>query len=299
MNTFENNGEQVRRPVASYLRVSTSAQEVQETIGTQRMAVKDYADKNGLDVIKEYEYADDGWSGDTLTRPRLDQLREDAGAKMWNTVLIYDPDRLARRYSYQELVMDELREAGIEVIFTTVSTPKNMEDKILYGVRGLFAEYERMKIGERFRLGKLRKVREGHILTTGPLYGYTYTRTNKDTKEHGYYTVNEVEANVIRDICKWIDVDNMTLRKVVKRLQEDGIKPRKNINGVWNTSTLSTLLRHKALIGEAHYGASYAIVPLRPFKNEKYKQEAQCHKMAKQKTEMIADAAMTFFRRLC
>ncbi|MCK1552696.1 recombinase family protein [Bradyrhizobium sp. 177] len=57
------------------------------------------------------EYIDDGWSGDILARPSLDQLRHDARGNTWQAVLVYDPDRLARRYSYQELVMDELREA--------------------------------------------------------------------------------------------------------------------------------------------------------------------------------------------
>ena len=60
--------------------------------------------------------------------------------------------------------MDELRDMGLEVMFITVPSPKNSEEKILHGVRGLFAEYERAKIRERFRLGKVRKVKEGHVL---------------------------------------------------------------------------------------------------------------------------------------
>src|SRR5882757_9947021 len=81
-----------------------------------------------------------------------------------------------------------LREAAIEIIFVTVSAPKNSEEKILHGVRGLFAEYERAKIAERFRLGKLRKVREGHILTSEALYGYRYIP--KLDGKHGYYEIN-------------------------------------------------------------------------------------------------------------
>ena len=99
-----------------------------------------------------------------LARPALDQLREDAKKKLWQAVLIYDPDRLARRYSFQELVMDELRELGIETFFVTVSPSRNHEDRLMYGVRGIFAEYERTKIAERFRLGKVRKAKEGQIL---------------------------------------------------------------------------------------------------------------------------------------
>jgi len=72
--------------------------------------------------------------------------------------------------------------------------PKNSEEKILHGERGLFAEYERAKIGERFRMGKLRKVKEGHILVSEPLYGYRYIPMRE--KVHGYYEIDEGEAYV-------------------------------------------------------------------------------------------------------
>jgi site-specific DNA recombinase len=109
--------------IAVYGRVSTSNQENEGTIETQLAAVKDFAQKNNYTIVQEY--LDNGWSGDSIVRPALDQLRMDAKKKIWEGVLMYDPDRLARRYSYQELVMDELREADIEVLFVTTSTPKN------------------------------------------------------------------------------------------------------------------------------------------------------------------------------
>ena len=158
--------------IAVYARVSTARQEEEGTIETQLLAVREFAKKNNYNIVKEY--IDDGWSGDMLARPQLDQLRQDAKNKIWEGVLSYDPDRLARRYSYQELVMDELREAGVEVLFVTTPSPKNGEEKILHGVKGLFAEYERAKISERFRLGKMRKVKEGHILVSEAPYGYAY-----------------------------------------------------------------------------------------------------------------------------
>jgi site-specific DNA recombinase len=255
-----------KKIIATYARVSTAKQEEEQTIKNQTEAFKEYAQKNGCIIAKEYN--DEGWSGDILARPGLDTLRQEAKAKIWEAVLIYDPDRLARRYSFQELVLDELREAGIEIIFITVSSPKNSEDKILHGVRGLFAEYERAKISERFRLGKLRKLKEGHILITEPKYGYTYIRKKENT--HGYYVINEEEAKVVKMIFEQV-ADGMTLKKVVKHLQDLNIKPRKSKRGVWNASTLGTLLRHKIYIGEAHWGKSYAIIPEKPFKIEKYK----------------------------
>ena len=269
--------------IATYARVSTSRQEEEQTIQNQISSLKEYAEKNGYTIIRQY--TDDGWSGDTLARPQLDELRQDAKSKQWEGVLIYDPDRLARRYSYQELVADELGEAGIEVMYVTVSAPKNSEDKILHGVRGLFAEYERAKITERFRLGKLRKIREGHILVSEPLYGYSYI-PKKDTV-HGRYVINEEEARVVKMIFSWVANEKLTLRRVVKRLQEMNIKPRKSKRGVWSTSTLSTLLRNEAYIGTARWGSSYAIVPKNPLKHERYKKMKKSSRKIKPKEEWL------------
>lgn len=266
---------------AIYARVSTARQEEEQTIKTQLSAVNELVQKSGLNVVEKY--IDEGWSGDVLARPALDKLRQDAKAKLWQVVVIYDPDRLARRYSYQELVMDELRETGIEVVFVTIASPKNSEDKILYGVRGLFAEYERAKIGERFRLGKLRKVKEGHILVSEPLYGYRYIA--KQDKVHGYYEINEEEARVIKMVFDWIDREGLTLRAVIRRLQELGIKPRKSKRGVWATSTLSKLLQNKAYIGEAHWGSSYAVVPEKPTNKAKYRRIKKSSRRMKPEAE--------------
>src|SRR3989344_3699533 len=200
--------------IAIYARVSTSKQEEDGTIETQLSAVHEYAKKNGHTIVKEY--LDDGWSGDILARPALDQLSQDAKAKLWEAVLFYDPDRLARRYSYQELVMDELRDAGIEVMFVTIAAPKNGEEKILHGVRGLFAEYERTKTAERFRLGKLRAIKEGHIIVSRALYGYNRVPNNGEM--HGYYVINEEEAVVVRKMFTWVADEGLNIRKVVRRL---------------------------------------------------------------------------------
>jgi len=276
--------QKINKLVAVYGRVSTSNQEQEGTIESQLLAVREFAKKNGYIIIKEY--LDEGWSGDTLVRPALDQLRMEVKQKMWEGVLIYDPDRLARRYSYQELVMDELREAGIEVIFITTPAPKNPEEKVMYGMRGIFSEWERMKISERFRLGKVRKVKEGHLLVSQPLYGYKYIP--KDGDKEGYYEINPSESKVVKMLFTWVGNEGLTLRKIVKRLQELGIKPRKSKRGVWNTSTLSTLFRNKAYIGEARWGSSYAVVPENPINKEKYRKLKKSSRRTKPEEEWVA-----------
>ncbi len=275
--------------IAVYGRVSTSNQENEGTIETQLSAVNQFAEKSGFTIVQKY--IDNGWSGDSLARPALDQMRGDAKKKIWDAVLIYDPDRLARRYSYQELVMDELKEAGVDVLFVTIPEAKNDEDKIMYGMRGLFSQYERMKIAERFRLGKVRKAREGHIIVSEAPYGYTFIlkkgkRGDADFLQ-GHYVINEYEAQIVKNIFSWVDDEGLRLRGIVKKLQELGIPPRKSKRGVWNTSTLSTLLRNRTYIGEGHYGASYATVPVNPIKKEGYRKIKKTSRRMKPENEWI------------
>jgi site-specific DNA recombinase len=252
---------------AVYGRVSTARQEEENTIETQLGAVREYASKNNITVVKEY--IDNGWSGDSLVRPALDQLRIDAKNNLWKAVLIYDPDRLARRYSYQELVMDELREAGIEVLFVTTTAPKNSEDKILYGVKGLFAEYERAKISERFRLGKLRKARDGHVMMSVGTYGYTFVKRTIEKQSH--CVINDFESPIVKDIFSWVGNDGLSIRAVVRKLKELKIKPRKSVTGLWSLSTLSHMLRNRAYIGETHFGGTKNVVAKNPIKLEMYR----------------------------
>ncbi|MCF8275582.1 MAG: recombinase family protein [Flavobacteriales bacterium] len=264
---------QFKKLVAVYGRVSTSTQENEGTIETQLLAVREHAEKHGYSIVREY--LDEGWSGDTLVRPNLDQLRMDAKKKLWEAVLIFDPDRLARRFSYQELVSDELREAGIEVMFVTTPTPTNSEDRILFGVKGLFAEYERSKIAERFRLGKVRKAKEGHIIASEAPYGYTYVARKGNKGEsgfkEGYYEVNEVEASVVKSIFSWVADDRLSLRAVIGKLKDLGIPPRKSKRGVWSTSTLSNMFKNRTYIGEGFYGKHYGVVPENPTSKNVYR----------------------------
>lgn len=277
------------RLIAVYARVSTARQEDENTIETQLFAIRKFAAVKGYTIIQEY--TDDGWSGDMLARPALDLLRQDAKKKLWDGVLFYDPDRLARRYSFQELVMDELRDLRIEPLFVTIPPSRNHEDRLLYGVRGVFAEYERIKITERFRLGKVRKANEGHIVGSEGPYGYRLIprrgRPGDADFMQTHYEIDDLEARIVRSIFGWVADEGLTIRQLVKRLQLEGVRPRKSRRGVWNTSTLGTLLRNRTYIGEAHYGASYAVVPERPLKREGYRRIKKTSRRMRPEEEWI------------
>ena len=159
-----------------YARVSTERQEKEKekTIESQIEELRMFCEKNGFLIVKEY--VDDGWSGETLARPALDQLRDDASKKLFDIVCIHSPDRLARKFIYQGLVMEELKKKGIEVFFLNRPISDTPEDQLLLGVQGLIAEYEKAKILERTRKGRIHKAKEKGIVGSVPPYGYNYVK---------------------------------------------------------------------------------------------------------------------------
>ncbi len=101
--------------VAIYCRVSTEAQEARGTIGSQRAALVERAAAEGHELVAEF--LDDGHSGARLDRPGLDGLRDAAEAGLLDAVWCLSPDRLARVYAYQVIVLDELARHGMTVLF--------------------------------------------------------------------------------------------------------------------------------------------------------------------------------------
>jgi DNA invertase Pin-like site-specific DNA recombinase len=156
--------------VAIYARVSTERQEERGTIGSQLELLRTAANADGDDLVAEF--VDDGYSGTRLDRPALDRLRDAAEAGALDAVLCLCPDRLARAYAYQVLILEELERFGVTVRFLDGQAPgDDPQAKLLVQVQGVIAEYERAKIAERYRRGKPRpRPRWRGVLLEGPLW---------------------------------------------------------------------------------------------------------------------------------
>jgi site-specific DNA recombinase len=139
---------------AFYARVSSEQQAAAHTIESQISALSERARSDGTPVPPERQFVDDGYSGATLIRPALDRLRDLATVGAIDRIYVHSPDRLARNYAYQVLLLDEWRRLGVELMFLNRPLGQSPEDDLLLQVQGIVAEYERAKIMERSRRGK-------------------------------------------------------------------------------------------------------------------------------------------------
>jgi site-specific DNA recombinase len=125
--------------VAAYVRVSTSRQVKLETIEQQLEMVSRYAREKGWDLPEEDIFRDDGYSGTTLKRPALDALRDKA--RMWEleVVVVPSPDRLARNYVHQMVLIEEFEKDGCQVAFVERPMSSDPNDQLLLQIRGAVA----------------------------------------------------------------------------------------------------------------------------------------------------------------
>ena len=239
--------------VAVYARVSSDHQAKTATIASQVAALRQRVQEDGYTLEEEFCFIDEGYSGSTLVRPALERLRDMAHAGAIDMLYVHSPDRLARKYAYQVLLIDEFNRAGMKTIFLNHQLGQSAEDELLLQVQGVIAEYERAKILERARRGKRYAARNGSlaVMAAAP-FGYQYLPKSGAAGEAQYQVVLE-EARVVRQMFEWVGYEGATLRDVCRRLKENSIKTRTSKSD-WNPGTVATMLRNPAYKGLAAYG---------------------------------------------
>ena len=162
--------------VAIYGRVSTSHQVEHQTIEQRLRRLTAHVGAHAAEgwmLDPAYVFRDDGCSGAALARPGLDRLRDAVKGREIDRVLVTTPDRLARNYVHQMVLLEEWARAGCAAEFLDRPMSDDPHDHLLLQIRGAVAEYERTLIAERMRRGRLAKLRAGVLLpwTYAP-YGY-------------------------------------------------------------------------------------------------------------------------------
>jgi site-specific DNA recombinase len=237
---------------AIYARVSSARQKEQETIVSQTEALRAHAGRLGLDVPGQWVFEDDGYSGASLVRPALDALRDLVAQVPVDVVLCYSPDRLARKYAYQALLMEELARAGTSVVFVKAPSGETPEDALLVQFQGMIAEYERAQIVERTRRGKNQRARSGSVnVLSGAPFGYRYVR--KSDHAPARYEVVPHEAAIVAGLFRRYADEGVAIAELARWLASTGVTTRTG-KARWDRSTIWGMLRNPAYAGRACFG---------------------------------------------
>jgi site-specific DNA recombinase len=239
--------------VAIYARVSSEQQAAANTIASQLSILKQRIQQDGLVLTAEMEFIDDGYSGSTLIRPALERMRDAVALGAITRLYVYDPDRLARKYAYQVLLIDELQRAGVTVTFINGRNGTTAEDELLLQVQGMISEYERIKIKDRCRRGRLYSAQAGKVSVLGKApYGYRYI-TKQEGGGQARYEIVPAQARVVAQIFHCLARERLTISEVSRRLNNAG-EPTYWGKARWDRSTIVGMLNNPIYCGKAAYG---------------------------------------------
>src|SRR5215471_8012978 len=234
---------------AVYARVSTTRQAQAQGIEQQLDRLRAAVAERGWELEDQHVYRDDGYSGARLGRPGLDRLRDHAALADLDVVLVTAPDRLARNYVHQVLLIEELAGCGCQVEFLDRPMSSDPHDQLLLQIRGAVAEYERTLITERMRRGRQAKLRAGTLLPwTRPPFGY---RLDPDRpRDAAAVRVEPGEAALAAQLFDWYLQPRATLYQLTARLADLGVatptgKPR------WTVASVRGILRNPSYAGRA------------------------------------------------
>lgn len=226
--------------IAIYARVSTEEQHLKGYgIGNQiDECLKKIGDKPYI------LFKDEGVSGEVIDRPGLTDLRDNVQAGVIDEIVCYDPDRLSRKLMHQLMLDDEFRKKGARLIFVNGEYAQTPEGQLFFSMRGAISEFEKEKIKQRTKGGKLRKAREGKVLGNYHLYGYGF----KD----GKYIIDEEQAKVVKRIFDYFTEPTSPFKGIngiAKHLTEIGI-PTARGGKVWHRQVVRQILLNISYTGK-------------------------------------------------
>ncbi|MBW4444150.1 MAG: recombinase family protein [Plectolyngbya sp. WJT66-NPBG17] len=223
------------------------------TIESQRMALQEQVKRDGYTCPTHHQFVDEGHSGSTLIRPALEQLRDAIARGEIDRLYVQSPDRLARKYAYQVILVDEFTQAGVEVIFLNHPLGQSPEDELLLQVQGMVAEYERAKILERSRRGKRHAAQSGSLnaFSRAP-YGYTFISKHL-TGGQVRMDINLTTARHVQQMFQWYVHEDLSLSGICRRLEAMSISSPSG-HSKWTVTTVSRILRNPHYKGCASFG---------------------------------------------
>ena len=222
--------------VVTYSRVSTQEQASEGTsLDFQAAQLTGYCQLQGWTVVNSY--VDAGFTGKNGDRPGLQRLLTDAKLGLFDKMVVFKLDRLARSLSLLLEIEKTLNGRGITLISMKESVDTSTPTaKMIFQLFGMIAEWDRANIVERTRNGKLQRYKEGSWAGGKAPYGYS---RNKETRK---LVINETEARIVKRMYNEY-IDGKSLFAISQSLNQDHIPARsKHSQGWWQTAVRQVLL---------------------------------------------------------
>jgi site-specific DNA recombinase len=232
---------------AIYCRVSTDNQEREGTsLQTQLENCLKYCQDKGYDVSYRFSEA---FSGLSLERPELDELRELVRDEMIDVIVCYSLDRLSRDPGHGVILTQELEKYNVKLETVTEDVDNSELGKLISYIRGYASKVEAEKIRERTMRGRKARAKEGRFCSGGAkLYGYDYIKVSQENG--GRRVINEVEATWVQQAYQWLVDERLSTNAITYRLR--ALNAPTKSGKTWSRRSVQALLKNPAYAGKTY-----------------------------------------------
>jgi len=231
--------------VAIYCRVSTEGQEQDGTsLQTQMDACRRYCQARRCGVAYEFS---ETWSGLSLERPKLTELRELVRSGSIDGVVVYSLDRFSRDPVHGVILMQELEKHGVILEAATETVDNSEVGKLVFYIKGYAAKLDAERRRDATGRGKQAMLRNGKLPQgTGiGIYGYRWV------KEYKKRIRLEREAKIVERMFKMV-AEGDSCFKIARTLNEESIPTKSGKK--WEARTVSRMIRNPAYMGVTYFG---------------------------------------------
>ena len=235
----------------NYNRVSSDGQERDGTsLESQQQACLKLATELGYDVPERFMVRET-YSGLTLDRPKLNEVRQWVRDGEVQAIVAYTLDRLSRDPVHFIILQEEMKKAGVEIILVTESLDSSDMGKLISHIKGYAAKLEVEKIKERTGRGIRTRALSGKLPNGrgGRLYGYLYMQGKGEGR--GIRIPNEDEAEVVRLIFSWLLEEGLSINAITKRVRLSSHRPPESAS-TWGRSSVYAILKNPAYCGKTY-----------------------------------------------
>jgi site-specific DNA recombinase len=227
--------------VGFYTRISTDEAHQPYSLGAQADRLEAYVkSQENWKIQKRYE---DQITGTVLDRPGLQSALIDAKMGLYDLLLVFRVDRLARSVRTLAAILEELDQHG--VAFRSATEPFDTASpagRMMVQMLGVFAEFERATLIERVIAGMTKKAAQGGWNGGSRPFGYDYDAGS------GCLKVNEREASIVQEIFQMYVSRRMGTTTIARWLNDRGLRTKRG--GRWRADAVITLLSNRAYLGE-------------------------------------------------
>ena len=240
-----------RTPAALYARVSSDRQDVDLSVSAQLRALRDYADKNDYEIVREY--VDEAESGRVMNRPDFQKMIDEA--KQANTpfkaILVWKFSRFTRKREHAVVLKSQLRRRGLRVVSITEQAEDNPTGRLMEGIIETIDEYYSENLATEVLRGMREAASRGFWVAPMAPYGYRKVKVPDGPKERPTLEIDPDTSPIVKRMFDLAE-SRKGMLKIARILNDEGIaSPRGKL---WNKMSIHNILNNEAYLGTLVWG---------------------------------------------